>query len=69
VTFEEDLARLEAIARQLEGDQLPLDDAMRLFEEGVARLRTAAAALTVAEGRVQQLVEDASGALTVEPRA
>jgi exodeoxyribonuclease VII small subunit len=69
VTFEEDLARLEAIARQLEGDQLPLDDAMRLFEEGVARLRTAAAALTVAEGRVQQLVEDASGALSVEPRA
>lgn len=69
MTFEEDLARLEAIARQLEGDQLPLDDAMRLFEEGVARLRTAAAALTVAEGRVQQLVEDASGALTVEPRA
>ena len=69
MTFEEDLARLEAIARQLEGDQLPLDDAMRLFEEGVARLRTAAAALTVAEARVQQLVEDASGALTVEPRA
>ncbi len=69
MTFEEDLARLEAIARQLEGDQLPLDDAMRLFEEGVARLRTAAAALTVAEGRVQQLVEDASGALSVEPRA
>ncbi len=68
MTFEEDLARLEAIARQLEGDQLPLDDAMRLFEEGVARLRTAAAALTVAEGRVQQLVEDASGALSVEPR-
>jgi exodeoxyribonuclease VII small subunit len=69
VTFEEDLARLEAIARQLEGDQLPLDDAMKLFEEGVARLRTAAAALTVAEGRVQQLVEDAAGALSVEDRA
>jgi exodeoxyribonuclease VII small subunit len=69
VTFEDDLARLEAIARQLEAEQLPLEAALALFEEGVVRLRTAAAALTVAEGRVAQLVEDAAGSLSVEPRA
>lgn len=69
MTFEADLARLEQIVRQLEQDQLPLDAALALFEEGVARLGTASAALTVAEGRVQQLIEDAAGTLRAEPRA
>jgi exodeoxyribonuclease VII small subunit len=66
VTFEEDLARLDAIARALEGDRLPLDEALRLFEEGVARLRSATAALETAEGKVRRLVEGADGALSVE---
>jgi exodeoxyribonuclease VII small subunit len=65
MTFEEDLARLDAIARALENDRLPLDKALELFEEGVARLRTAAAALETAEGRVKQLVEQADGTLHV----
>jgi exodeoxyribonuclease VII small subunit len=65
MSFEDDLVRLDAIARALENDRLSLDDALKLFEEGVARLRTAAAALDKAEGRVQQLVEQADGTLTV----
>jgi exodeoxyribonuclease VII small subunit len=68
MSFEEDLARLDAIARALEGDRLPLDEALRLFEEGVARLRSAAAALESAEGRVQQLVEKADGSLVVKDK-
>lgn len=66
MSFEEDLARLDAIAHALENDRLPLDDALKLFEEGVARLRTAKEALDKAEGRVQQLVEQADGTLTVQ---
>ena len=65
MSFEDDLARLDAIARALEGDRLPLDEALRLFEEGVARLRSAAAALDAAESKVKQLVEGADGTLTV----
>jgi len=65
MSFEDDLARLDAIARALEGDRLPLDEALRLFEEGVARLRSAAAALDTAESKVKQLVEEADGTLTV----
>jgi exodeoxyribonuclease VII small subunit len=68
VSFEEDLARLDAIARALENDQLPLGDALKLFEEGVTRLRSAAKALEAAEGRVQQLVEQADGTFTVKDR-
>ena len=65
MSFEDDLARLDAIARSLEGDRLTLDDALKLFEEGIARLRAAATALEAAEGRVKQLVEQADGTLSV----
>jgi exodeoxyribonuclease VII small subunit len=63
MTFEQSLTRLEAIVRELEGRDLPLEQALRLFEEGIAHLRTAGSALTQAEARVQQLVEAADGAL------
>ena len=64
MTFEQSLTRLEAIVRELEGRDLPLEEALRLFEEGIAHLRTAGSALSQAEARVQQLVEAADGALT-----
>ena len=40
-TIAEDLARLEEIVRKLEADDVELDAALALFEEGVARLRAA----------------------------
>jgi len=64
-TFEEDLARLEAIASELDGDGVPLDRALQLFEEGVARLRRASAAITRAEAQVAVLVEQVDGAFTL----
>ena len=66
MSFEQDLARLDAIARALESDKLSLDEALKLFEEGVVRLRSAAAALEQAEGRVQQLVQQADGTFVLK---
>ncbi|MBU6367120.1 MAG: exodeoxyribonuclease VII small subunit [Gemmatimonadetes bacterium] len=67
MTFEQSLDRLEGIVRDLEGRDLPLEEALRLFEEGIGHLRTAGVALSQAEARVRQLVEAADGALaTVE---
>jgi exodeoxyribonuclease VII small subunit len=66
MSFEQDLARLDAIARALESDKLALDEALKLFEEGVVRLRSAAAALEQAEGRVQQLVQQADGTFVLK---
>jgi exodeoxyribonuclease VII small subunit len=60
-----DLRRLEDIVRQLESDDTDLDQALVLFEEGVARLRAARERLSAAELRVQKVLEDASGQLTV----
>lgn len=63
MSYEEDLARIEAIVAELERDDLELDRALALFEEGIGRLRSAAAALAAAEGRVRLLVEQADGSL------
>lgn len=61
MTFEQTLARLEAIAARLDQDDLPLDEALKLFEEGITHLRTATAALASAEGKVKTLIEQAEG--------
>lgn len=65
MTYEESVQRLQAIVTELEGDRLPLAQALTLFEEGVARLREASAALSEADTRVQQLVESIDGSLVV----
>ncbi len=61
MTFEESMARLDAIVRELDSDALDLDHALRLFEEGVDRLRTASAELSRAEAQVKLLVEKSDG--------
>jgi exodeoxyribonuclease VII small subunit len=67
VTFEDDIARLEAIAAELEGDGLALGRALALFEEGVARLRRATTELGRAESQVAVLVEQTEGIFTLRP--
>jgi len=62
----DDLARLEAIVRQLEGEALDLDGALALFEEGVQRLQHARQRLAAAELRVQQVLADAAEVLGPE---
>jgi exodeoxyribonuclease VII small subunit len=61
MTFEESLARLDAIVTELDSDTLDLDHALRLFEEGVERLREASAELARAEAQVKLLVERSDG--------
>ena len=51
MTFEENLARLQEIVGTLEQDGLELDQALRLFEEGVVRLREASTELSRAGAR------------------
>lgn len=65
MTFEQTLARLEQIAASLDRDDLPLEEALKLFEEGIGRLREASAALTDAEGKVRTLIEQAEGVFEV----
>jgi exodeoxyribonuclease VII small subunit len=64
-TIADDLARLEEIVRRLEADDVELDAALALFEEGVARLRAARERLAAADLRVQTVLEEADGELRV----
>ena len=65
MSYEKDLARLDEIIAALERDELELDRAIQLFEEGVARLRTASESLANAEAQVKRLVEQADGSFTL----
>ena len=65
--FERSLARLEEVVRRLESPQLSLDEAMKLFEEGVALSRECQKQLEEAEGKVQILLKKADGKLLAEP--
>jgi exodeoxyribonuclease VII small subunit len=61
VPFGPELSRLEEIVRKLEAEDLELDEALRLFEEGVARLRAARERLAQADLKVQAVLEEAGG--------
>ena len=65
--FERSLARLEEVVRKLESPQLSLDDAMKLFEEGVGLSRECQKQLEEAEARVEILLKKADGKLAAEP--
>ena len=59
----DDLEALEAIVRRLEAEDVDLDDALKLFEDGVRRLRAARERLAQAELKVQSVLEGAGGEL------
>lgn len=61
MTFESSLARLEAIVTELNRDDVPLDRALTLFEEGIGHLKMASAELERAQGVLKMLVKKADG--------
>ena len=65
--FEKSLGRLEEVVRRLESPQLSLDDAMKLFEEGVELSRECQKQLEEAEGKVEILLKKADGKLVAQP--
>ncbi len=65
--FERSLGRLEEVVRKLESPNLPLDEAMKLFEEGVQLSRECQKQLAEAEARVEILLKKADGKLAAEP--
>ena len=65
-TLGEEIKALEDIVRRLETDGTDLDEALRLFEEGVTRLRRARERLGEAEQSVKLVLEGADGTLRTE---
>jgi exodeoxyribonuclease VII small subunit len=67
--FEDCLARLEQIVGALETGNLPLEESLKVFEEGVTLARHCSRYLDDAERRIEMLVKDDSGATTTRPFA
>ncbi len=61
ISFEEAMAKLDAIVQQLEQGQVPLEEAVKVFEEGVRLYRLCADQLQEAEKKLQRLVKTESG--------
>ncbi|HET7874085.1 MAG TPA: exodeoxyribonuclease VII small subunit [Methylomirabilota bacterium] len=67
IKFEDALRRLEEIVDQLEAGNLPLEESLRVFEEGVGLARKCAKYLDEAEKRIELLTKDEAGVLKAEP--
>lgn len=63
------IARLEQILARLEREDLDLDDALALFEEGVGHLREAEKLVQTAELRIERLLEQPGGGAARGPEA
>jgi len=58
VKFEQAMARLEAIVGELEKGDLPLDESLKIFEEGIRLSKSCLKILEDAEHKVEVLVQD-----------
>jgi exodeoxyribonuclease VII small subunit len=61
--FEAALQQLEEIVQRLEKGELPLEESLKLYEEGIRLSRLCHAKLEEAEGRIEMLMKDARGEL------
>ncbi len=67
--FEDCLSRLEQIVGALEAGNLPLEESLRIFEEGIGLARHCARYLEDAERRIEVLAKDEAGTLVTRPFA
>ena len=60
-TFEEALLQLDQIVQKLEKGELPLEESLKLYEEGIRLSRLCHGKLEEAEGKIEMLMKDARG--------
>lgn len=65
--FQEGLERLEEIVDSLEGGEVELEKALKVFEEGIRLSQRLAGKLDKAEKQIRKLVEKSDGSLETEP--
>ncbi len=65
--FEAALERLEEIVLELEKGDLPLEQSLKLFEEGIKLSRVCTKRLEDAERRVEILLKDKAGNMVARP--
>ena len=66
VTFEQSLMRLEQIVRALEHGDVPLEESLKLFQEGTGLVRSCQKLLDDAKLQVKKVMADANGEPVLE---
>ncbi|OGP91917.1 MAG: exodeoxyribonuclease VII small subunit [Deltaproteobacteria bacterium RBG_16_54_18] len=66
-SFEEVLRELEEIVNRLEQGDLPLEESLQLFEQGVRLSRSCHTKLDEAQKRLEILLKDEEGMMTARP--
>ena len=67
IKFEDALTRLEEIVEKLEEGDLPLEESLSAFEEGIKLSRVCAKLLNEAERKVEILTKGEDGQLIAQP--
>jgi len=65
--FESALERLEEIVHELESGDLPLEQSLKLYEEGIKLSRLCTKRLEEAERKVEILLKDKEGNVSAQP--
>lgn len=65
-TFEDNMKRLEEIVEALESGNLPLEDTVKLYKEGMTLSAQCGVALKKVEQEVQKVTETTSGDVKLE---
>jgi exodeoxyribonuclease VII small subunit len=66
-SFEQSLKQLERIVQELEDGDLPLEKAIKKFEEGVQLTKFCSQKLDETEKKISILLKDAEGQITEKP--
>jgi len=66
-SFEDAMARLEKLVEEMEGGDLPLEEILQKYEEGNRLVKLCAARLNEAEKRIEVLMKEKDGALSLKP--
>ena len=67
LSFEDALAKLEAIVRDVEEGKIGLEDSIRRYEDGMTLLKRCRSILADAEMKIQKLQATAEGEVRAEP--
>ena len=66
LTFEESMGRLEQIVRAMEQGNVPLEESLKLFQEGTALVNSCSKLLDEAELQIKKVMTAADGSPVLE---
>ena len=65
ISLEEAMAMLEAVVARMENEKLPLEESLKLYEEGIRLASRCATELEAAKRKIQILQRNADGEIVV----